>query len=104
MVGQQYSASLLSSTLPNASNQDFFVSQYWDKNALFPLFRRNLQDWEMNDLLTLLPTLEEYRSERLHTDTEIVHGGEIHGQIQLLPHELSEWVAGQLAMEACLEN
>lgn len=50
-----------------ASNQDSFVSQYRDNNVFCPQFRRNLQDWEINDLLKLLATLAEYRSGGLHT-------------------------------------
>ncbi|XP_059289469.1 uncharacterized protein LOC132042988 [Lycium ferocissimum] len=43
-----------------ASNRDASIAQYREGNVWSPVFRRNLQDWEINDLLQLLGALENY--------------------------------------------
>ena len=41
-----------------ASNKEATIAQYRDNNHWTPIFRRNFQDWEINDLLSLLETLQ----------------------------------------------
>ncbi|XP_075083498.1 uncharacterized protein LOC142167239 [Nicotiana tabacum] len=46
-----------------ASRQNSMVAHNREGNTWNPLFRRNLQDWKINDLLLLLSTLEECKIE-----------------------------------------
>ncbi|XP_015164913.1 uncharacterized protein [Solanum tuberosum] len=41
-----------------ASNKEAIIAQYRDNNFWAPIFRRNFQDWEINDIFSLLETLE----------------------------------------------
>lgn len=62
-----------------ASNKECFVNQCRINNVWSPLFRRNFNDWELNDLFSLLSTLADYRTEELHSD-KMVWGNSKEGQ------------------------
>lgn len=51
-----------------ASNQKANVGQYREGNNWTPLFRRNLQDWEINDLLSLLEVMGGCSTSESQTD------------------------------------
>lgn len=51
-----------------ATNKNATITQYGVDNIWSPIFRRNLQDWEINELLSLLQTLERCNLDERTTD------------------------------------